>query len=161
MDYSPINLILNYLILWTMTHAAQSVDNVSLLLAQNTSLKDAIWKLSWCRKVTRCQNWQYLCMFYLRPHTSDIRVFCLHFRRFILRHSQLRYKTFVTLGISTSVIISDLEPIASAIMFFQRSFFHSENFQMLTVKFPLKWIAYLCLLFTWERDTVNPKLLHC
>ena len=41
-------------------------------------------------------------MFYLRPHTSDIRVFCLHFRGFILRHYQLRYKTFVTLGISTS-----------------------------------------------------------
>ena len=102
-------------------------------------------KLSWCRKVTRWQNCQYLSMFYLRPHTSDIRVFCLHFRGFILRHYQLRYKTFVTLGISTSVIISDLEPIASAIMSFQRSFFHSENFQMVTVKFPLKWIAYLCL----------------
>ena len=72
-------------------------------------------------------------MFYLRPHTSDIRVFCLHFRGFILRHYQLRYKTFVTLGISTSVIIRDFEPIASAIMSFQRSFFHSENFQMVTV----------------------------
>ena len=91
MEYSPINLILNYRILWTMTHAAKSLDNVSWLLAQKTSLKDAIWKLSWCRKVTRWQNCQYLSMFYLRPHTSDIRVFCLHFRGIILRHSQLRY----------------------------------------------------------------------
>ena len=47
--------------------------------------------------------------------------------------TEIQSKTFVTLGISTSVIISDLEPIASAIITFQRSFFHSENFQMVTV----------------------------
>ena len=39
------------------------------------------------------------------------------------------------------------------------SWFHSEKFQMVTLKFPLKWIAYLCYMRTRYSESQDVALL--